>query len=61
MTAFFAGALVLLKLCDIVRRQQQLRLRRLLKDLQPGDGQEGVGTTQVFSMLGISSHAAERL
>ena len=44
----FAGALVLLKLCDIVRRQQQLRLRRLLKDLQPGDGQEGVGKTQVF-------------
>ena len=44
----FAGPLILLKLCDIVRRQQQLRLWRLLQDFEPRDGEEGVSKAQVF-------------
>ena len=55
-TNIFAGPLVLLKLCDIVRRQQQLRLWRLLKDFEPGDGQEGVGEAQVLKLAFLGSY-----
>ena len=55
-TNIFAGPLILLKLCDIVRRQQQLRLWRLLQDFQPGDGEEGVGKAQVKSSVARWQH-----
>ena len=55
-TNIFAGPLILLKLCDIVRRQQQLRLWRLLQDFQPGDGEEGVGKAQVKGSVARWQH-----